>query len=67
MNRRRLPARLDDAAVWALGHAVRVWPFVLFAIALWLSWHALREIHTRDFRIATFTASPSQSSTSKWS
>jgi len=58
MNRRRLPARLDDAAVWALGHAVRVWPFVLFAIALWLSWHALREIHTRDFRIALRALKP---------
>jgi phosphatidylglycerol lysyltransferase len=52
MRRRRLPARLDDAAVWALGHAVRVWPFVLFGIVVWLSWPTLREIHTRDFRIA---------------
>jgi phosphatidylglycerol lysyltransferase len=52
MKRRRLPARLDRAAVWALGHAVRVWPFVLCAIVLWLSWHSLREIHTRDFRVA---------------
>ena len=52
MKRRRLPARLDDAAVWALGHAVRVWPFILFAVVVWLSWHTLRQIHTRDFRVA---------------
>ncbi|HTI38487.1 MAG TPA: phosphatidylglycerol lysyltransferase domain-containing protein [Vicinamibacterales bacterium] len=52
MKRRRLPARLDDLAVWALGHAVRLWPFVLFAVVVWLSWHTLRQIHTRDFRVA---------------
>jgi phosphatidylglycerol lysyltransferase len=52
MTHRRGRGPLDDAAVWTLGHAVRVWPFVLFAIVIWLSWHTLRQIHTHDFRVA---------------
>ena len=52
MTRRRRFGALDGAVLWALGHAVRVWPFVLFAIVIWLSWHTLRQIHTNDFRVA---------------
>jgi phosphatidylglycerol lysyltransferase len=51
-GREPVKRRLRDAAVWALGHALRVWPFVLFAVVVWLSWHTLRQIHTRDFRVA---------------
>ena len=52
MTKRGVRARFDAAAVWALGHAARVWPFILFAVVLALSWHTLRQIHTRDFRVA---------------
>ena len=37
MTRRRRLGRFHDAALWTLGHAVRVWPFVLFGVVIWLS------------------------------
>ncbi len=52
IRRLRLYPRVQSATVWMLGHAVRVWPFVVFAVVLGLSWHTLRHIHTRDVRLA---------------
>jgi phosphatidylglycerol lysyltransferase len=49
---RRLYPRVQSAGVWLLGHAVRLWPFALFVIVFILSWHTLRDIHTRDVRAA---------------
>ena len=58
MTRRRRFGRLDDAAMWTLGHVVRVWPFVLLAVVIWLSWHTLRQIHTSEFRVALRALNP---------
>lgn len=51
-GRSRITSRLESAGVWLVGHLSRVWPFVLFAVVLALSWHALREIRPRQFRAA---------------
>lgn len=50
--RLRVYPRIQSAAVWTLGHAVRLWPFALFVIVFILSWHTLRDVHTRDVRAA---------------
>ena len=52
MPRLHLYRRLQTATVWILGHAMRLWPFVLFTIVLALSWQTVRQIHTRDVRAA---------------
>ena len=49
---RRLVARIEVALVWALAHGAAVWPFLMFAIVLALSWSELRHIHPRDVRLA---------------
>ena len=51
-GRSRLLARVEVGLVWLLGHAPRVWPFVVFAIVLALSWNALRQIHPGAFSAA---------------
>ena len=51
-TRRGLYPRAQSAIVWTLGHAVRLWPFVLVAVVFVLSWHTLRQVHTRDVRAA---------------
>jgi phosphatidylglycerol lysyltransferase len=48
-SRSSLASRLEVATVWLVGHGARVWPFVVFAIVLGLSWHALRQIHPQEF------------------
>jgi phosphatidylglycerol lysyltransferase len=42
----------DNAWKWIVAHAARIWGFALFGLVLAASWHALRGIHTRDFRAA---------------
>jgi len=49
---RGLYPRVQSAVVWTLGHALRLWPFVLIAAVVLLSWHTLRQVHTRDVRAA---------------
>ena len=49
---RRVIARIEVALVWALTHGAAVWPFLMFAIVLALSWGELRHIHPRDVRLA---------------
>ena len=51
-GRSRLTSRLEVALVWLVGHAAKAWPFVVFAIVLGLSWHALRQIHPQEFNQA---------------
>src|SRR3954454_18043703 len=51
-GRSRLTSRIDTALVWLLAHASGVWPFVVFAVVLWLSWGAVREIHPQVFGAA---------------
>jgi phosphatidylglycerol lysyltransferase len=51
-GRSRLTSRLESGGVWLVGHLSRVWPFMLFAAVLALSWHALRDISPRAFRAA---------------
>src|SRR5690349_18527907 len=48
-QRPRIIAGLENAALWLIGHATKVWPFVVFGLVVALSWQALREIHPRDF------------------
>src|SRR6476659_3009831 len=43
---------LEDAWKWMVAHAARIWGFALFGLVLAVSWHTLRGIHTRDFRVA---------------
>src|SRR5437868_11163578 len=54
-GRSRLTSRVESALVWLLGHASRIGPFLVFAVVLIVSWGALRQIHTRDFRFALRT------------
>lgn len=50
--RSRSLARIDVGLVWLIGHASRVWPFLVFALVLALSWRALGQVHPRDVRAA---------------
>jgi phosphatidylglycerol lysyltransferase len=43
---------LEDAWKWMVAHAARIWGFALFGVVLAVSWHTLRGIHTREFRVA---------------
>jgi phosphatidylglycerol lysyltransferase len=43
---------LEDAWKWIVAHAARIWGFALFGLVLAVTWHTLRGIHTRDFRVA---------------
>ncbi len=51
---RRLWERLSltRAWEWTVAHAARIWGFALVSLVLALSWHTLRGIHTREFRLA---------------
>ncbi len=49
---RRVIARMEVALVWSLAHGASVWPFLVFAAVLALSWGELRHIHPRDVRAA---------------
>src|SRR4051812_17052089 len=51
-GRSPLTSRIESGLVWLIGHASRIGPFLVFAIVLAVSWDALRQIHTRDFRLA---------------
>jgi phosphatidylglycerol lysyltransferase len=44
--------RFEGGGLWVLGHASRVWPIVVIALVLWMSWDALRGIHIRQVRAA---------------
>jgi phosphatidylglycerol lysyltransferase len=57
-GRSRLTSRVEVAVVWLVGHASRVWPFVVFAVVLALSWGALRQIRPREFRAALGALDP---------
>src|SRR3954471_156862 len=57
-GRSRLTSRVETALVWLLGHATRVWPFIVFGVVVAVSWHALREIPPRQFRAALHTLDP---------
>jgi phosphatidylglycerol lysyltransferase len=51
-------ATFDNAGLWLLGHASKLWPFVVLAVALALSWEAVRQIHPRDFSSALHALDP---------
>jgi phosphatidylglycerol lysyltransferase len=51
-GRSRFISRLESGGVWLVGHLSHVWPFVLFAAVLGLSWHALRDISPRGYGAA---------------
>jgi len=38
--------------MWLIGHLSHVWPFVVLAVVLGLSWEAVRQIHPREFSAA---------------
>src|SRR5438128_1498206 len=54
----RLVSRIEISAMWLLGHVSRVWPFLVFAIVLTLSWSALRQISAHEFRTALHALEP---------
>src|SRR6266852_3424749 len=45
-------SRVEVSLVWLLGHASQVWPFLVFAIILILSWGELRQFTMGGFRAA---------------
>jgi hypothetical protein len=45
-------ARVETAALWLVGNAPKILPFLVIAIVVALSWKDLREIHPRDVRAA---------------
>src|ERR1044071_2393268 len=51
-SRSTVGSTLENGSLWVLGHATKVWPFVVVAIVLSLSWQAIRQIHPRDFSSA---------------
>src|SRR5438128_55859 len=57
-GRSRLTSRAEVSLLWLLGHLSHIAPFVVFALVLVLSWHALRQVNFRDFRIALRSLDP---------
>lgn len=51
-SRSRVVSALENAGLWVVGHASRLWPFVALAVVLGMSWQAVRAIHPRDFSTA---------------
>ncbi len=51
-GRSRMMSRVEVSLVWLLGHASQVWPFLVFAIILILSWGELRQFTMGGFRAA---------------
>jgi len=48
-SRLTVASTIENGSLWMLGHASRVWPFVVIAVVLSLSWQAVRQIHPREF------------------
>lgn len=48
----RAASTIENGGLWLLGHASKVWPFIVLAVVLTLSWEAVRQIHPRDFSSA---------------
>jgi phosphatidylglycerol lysyltransferase len=42
--------RFERASTWLVAHAGRAWGFIIIAVVLALTWHALRGVHVRDVR-----------------
>jgi phosphatidylglycerol lysyltransferase len=51
-TRSSFTSTLENAGLWLLGHASKLWPLVMLAVVLGLSWEAVRQIHPRDFSTA---------------
>jgi phosphatidylglycerol lysyltransferase len=49
---------VENSGLWLLGHMPRVWPFIVIAVVLSLSWHAIGQIHPRDFSAALHALRP---------
>jgi phosphatidylglycerol lysyltransferase len=54
-SRFNVASTIENGSLWMLGHASKVWPFVVIAVVLSLSWEAVRQIHPRDFAEAFHT------------
>ena len=54
-SRFAVASTLENGSMWMLGHASKVWPFVVIAVVLSLSWQAVRQIHPREFAQAFHT------------
>jgi len=48
-SRFTVASTIENGTLWMVGHASRVWPFVVIAVVLSLSWQAVRQIHPRAF------------------
>ncbi len=57
-RRHRITSALENSGLWLLGHGSRLWPFVVLAVGLVLSWEAMRRIHPRDFSTALHALDP---------
>src|SRR4051812_864404 len=57
-RRSRVVTQLEVGALWMLGHLSRVWPFLVVATVLTLSWGPLTQISARDFRAALRSLDP---------
>src|SRR6266550_5587524 len=58
IRRSRVVTQLEVGAMWMLGHLSRLWPFLVFATVLTLSWGPLTQISARDFRAALRSLDP---------
>jgi len=57
-RRQRLTSALENSGLWLIGHASRLWPFLVLAVGVGLSWEAMRRIHPRDFSTALHALDP---------
>jgi phosphatidylglycerol lysyltransferase len=51
-SRLRAISAVENSGLWILGHVSRVWPLVVIAITVTVSWQAVREIRPRAFSSA---------------
>lgn len=51
-TRPSLASSLENGAMWLIGHLSHLWPFVVLAVVVGLSWQAVRQIHPREFSAA---------------
>ena len=50
--RDRVTSTLENSGLWVLGHASRLWPFVVVLAVLGLTWSGVRQFRPRDFSAA---------------
>jgi phosphatidylglycerol lysyltransferase len=51
-TRLNFAATAENSGLWLIGHASKVWPFLVIAAVLFLSWEAVRQIRPGEFSTA---------------